>query len=142
MKIPCALLVPLFAGAGLLSSCGGGGSGASSGGGAVTTPLGALEMPDGTVTVTATTSIKAGQRASFRIALPTMNAITAVEALVGTSYDDPALITVPANSGPDGWVASVVLPDPIPPSCRVLVRVITADGDIQESGYENFALNP
>ena len=83
MKIPCAILVSLFAGAGLLSSCRGGGGGDSSGGGTATTPLGALEMPDGTVTVTATTAIKAGQRTSFRIALPTMNAVTAVEALVG-----------------------------------------------------------
>jgi hypothetical protein len=144
MKTTFSLLASLCAGACLLSSCGGGGGGGSTGaaGGPVTTPLGSVELPDGTVTVTATTEMKAGKSASFLITLPTITAVTGVEALVGTSYEDPALISVTAQSGINGWVASMVLPDPIPPSCRVLVRVTTTDGGVQESGYQNFAINP
>jgi hypothetical protein len=121
MKTAFLVCVPVLAGALLLTGCGAGGGG------------GGEESP-------ATTALVAGQSASFRIAIPDMVGVTAVEALVGTYYDDPDLVTVPAVAGPDGWAASLVLPDPLPASCRVLVRVTAADGGVQESGLENFAI--
>jgi hypothetical protein len=149
MKLSTILFVPVWTGALLMAGCGsGGGDDAppTSGGNqpVTSTPLGSLAMPDGTVTVTAITPLVPGQQASFRITIPDMKDVAMVEAMVGTDYEDPAINTSSAlpttQAGADGWVASLVLPNPMPTSCRVLVRITDTDGGMQESGLDHFTI--
>jgi hypothetical protein len=147
MKSPAIFFLPVFAGVLLMAGCGSGGSDGAppvDGGSpppATGTSLGSLAMPDGTVTVTAMTPMVAGQSASFHIETTDMVGVVAVDVLVGTSHEDLGVVTVAAKKvGADGWEASAVLPNPIPNSCRVLVRIQDDEGGVQESGIDNFTI--
>jgi hypothetical protein len=116
-----------------------------SGGGGETPPanndvqLGSRILPSGTVTVTSLTPLVAGKIASFRINIPDLAGVTTVEALLGNDYDNTLPITV-NSEGPRTWHASVLLPDPLPATNNVLVRLTDETGAIMETGIDDFAI--
>jgi hypothetical protein len=146
MHYPNLLLVVSFAL--FLAGCGAGGGDESAAapatdttGGTIVpavTELGTRSVPGGQVTVTALTPPAAGQSATFRITTAGMTGITAVEVLLGTGFGDAQPLMVIAEG--DAWLATTTLPDPLPASCRVLVRLTDASGTVQETGVEDFAI--
>ncbi len=123
----------------VLAGCGAGGGGGDAG---TTTPtvrdLGSRSVPGGQVTVTALTALVPGQPAIFRITTVGMTGIAVVSAYLGTGFADARPLTVTADDA--GWLATATLPDPLPAASRVLVSLTDADGAVQETGVEDFAI--
>ena len=131
----------------LLAGCGAGGGGGDAaappaGDTDTTTPtirdLGSRSVPGGQVTVTALTALVPGQPATFRITTVGMTGVAAVSAHLGTGFADAQPLTVTADDA--GWLATATLPDPLPATSRVLVSLTDADGAVQETGVDDFAI--
>lgn len=101
--------------------------------------LGARELPGAQVSAWRLDPLLAGTEARFRLQIAGASEPTGVEVLLGSDYQQ-ALPSTVSSEGAGSWLATVLLPDPLPVDAAILVRLSFADGSTEESGTHDFTL--
>jgi hypothetical protein len=136
----------------LLAACGGGGgdpgAAAAPGGGAGGTPAAPVtrSVPGYTVGASRLSALQAGQPCTVQVSLTADPGQAAVQSLAGwlgsDTYAQPGttIAATPVAGLADTWRIVVAVPDPLPPSATVWLRITTADGSVMEVGRNAFEL--
>lgn len=133
-----------------LAGCGGGGDGGSdapAGGGpavpVTAVPLGSRSLPDCDIAVERVTASAPGTW-TFRVRLtPTSGAVASVAVRLGETYSASGYAAATQVVGQANvYEITRSRPDTPPPQIRAWVRITMANGNVLESGVDDFGIGP